>query len=138
MAAAGRRKLKGWAQIGTLMMVSVLGNSVGSVLLGRGMKDLPLPQTMSGSAALGLLPKLAFNPYLLVGVLCLLVFGACYFTLLSWEDLSFVLPATAFSYVLVALLAFWFLGETIPEGRWLGTGLVAFGVFLVTSSRRPG
>jgi len=36
------------------------------------------------------------------GILLLLAFFACYMSALSWADLTYVLPATSLSYVLVA------------------------------------
>ena len=51
--------------------------------------------------------------------------------LLSWADLSYVLPVTAFGYVLNALLGRLFLGENVTPARWAGTLLIMGGVVLV-------
>lgn len=51
--------------------------------------------------------------------------------LLSWADLSYVLPVTAFGYVLTALLSRMFLGEQVTAARWAGTLLIMAGVILV-------
>jgi drug/metabolite transporter (DMT)-like permease len=57
--------------------------------------------------------------------------------LLSRADLSFVLPVTASSYVLVALLGHFFLHDHISWQRWLGILLISGGVILaeITPSR---
>ncbi|MGH9600851.1 MAG: EamA family transporter, partial [Terriglobales bacterium] len=61
----------------------------------------------------------------------LLAFFAVYLTALSWADLTYVLPATAIGYVLIALLSVWLLNETVTPMRWLGILLVSAGVGFV-------
>jgi uncharacterized membrane protein len=58
-------------------------------------------------------------------------------TLLSWADLSYVLPVTAIGYVLVALVGWAFLNERIPFKRWAGIGLIVAGVALVSLRTAP-
>ena len=51
--------------------------------------------------------------------------------LLSREDVSFVVPATALSYAVGALGARFLLGERVSKVRWAGVLLVCAGVALV-------
>jgi len=51
--------------------------------------------------------------------------------LLSWADVSFVIPATALSYVVGALGARILLGERLGPMRWVGILLVSLGVAIV-------
>ncbi len=51
--------------------------------------------------------------------------------LLSWANVSFVIPATAVSYVVGALGARFLLGERVNVTRWAGILLVSLGVALV-------
>jgi len=44
------------------------------------------------------------------------------------------LPLQALSYVVVAFLAQWFLGENVSQMRWAGICLICVGVALVTRS----
>ncbi len=69
-----------------------------------------------------------FNPWILLGIFLLVFFFASYLTALSWADLTYVLPATAISYVLMALLARQLLHEHVTVTRWLGIGLITIGV----------
>jgi len=65
-------------------------------------------------------------------VICLLILwmlSKMFF--LSWADLSFVLPVTAFGYVLTTVFSHLFLGEHITTARWAGTFLIATGSVLV-------
>jgi drug/metabolite transporter (DMT)-like permease len=72
------------------------------------------------------------NPWVLVGISCLMAFFASYLTALSWADLSYVLPATALGYVLVTLFGRYFLHENVTPLRWLGVLLISCGVGWVT------
>jgi drug/metabolite transporter (DMT)-like permease len=55
--------------------------------------------------------------------------------LLSFEDVSFVVPVTALSYLVGALGGIFFLGERVSWQRWIGIALVCIGVSLVVIGR---
>ncbi len=61
----------------------------------------------------------------------LLVWFASQLSLLSWADLSYVIPITAASYVLTAVLGTVFLHEFISLSRWFGILAISMGVLLV-------
>src|SRR5271169_636607 len=71
------------------------------------------------------------NPWVAVGILLLLAFFATYTAALSWADLTYVLPATSFGYVLLALVARFVLHEHVSPLRWLGIVLITGGVGFV-------
>jgi hypothetical protein len=54
-----------------------------------------------------------------------------FLVLLSWANVSVVVPATAISYALGTLGARLFLGEHISATRWAGVLLICSGVLLV-------
>jgi uncharacterized membrane protein len=56
--------------------------------------------------------------------------------LLSWADLSFVLPVTGTAYVLAAVLGKVFLHESITSAHWLGIFLISAGTAMVGSTNR--
>jgi len=66
---------------------------LGDSCLSRGMTHLP-PIVLSHP--LTLIPAV-FTPWIALGIALLLAFFASYLTALSWADLTFVLPATAFA-----------------------------------------
>jgi drug/metabolite transporter (DMT)-like permease len=47
--------------------------------------------------------------------------------------LTYVLPATAMGYILIALLAKFFLHEAISHQRWIGIALITAGVGFVAT-----
>jgi transporter family protein len=51
--------------------------------------------------------------------------------LLTWADVSFVVPATALSYAVGAAGAALILGERVTSKRWAGIVLISSGVVLV-------
>jgi drug/metabolite transporter (DMT)-like permease len=66
-----------------------------------------------------------------LGIICLAGFFYSYLTALSWADLTYVLPATAFGYVVTAFLSRFFLHEAVSPWRWAGVLLITCGVGLV-------
>ena len=114
-----------------VLSVAVLANSLGSVCLGKGMKNFP---TLEAAGAMWLLQasvQVVLNPWIITGVFLLLIFLAAYLAALSWADLSFVLPATAPGYILTAIFSRIFLHEEISPLRWAGTVLIVLGTCLV-------
>jgi drug/metabolite transporter (DMT)-like permease len=111
-----------------VLAVVTLASALGDTLLAIGMKHL-------GPVSLGhpdaLLAALK-NPWVIGGVLLLLVWTACYLTALSWADLTFVLPATSLAYVAVAFLSRFWLHEQISPERWVGIAMITAGVGFVT------
>jgi drug/metabolite transporter (DMT)-like permease len=112
-----------------LVLVSVtICAAVGETLLSRGMKEI-------GGVSLHHLTTVIFaitNPWVALGILFLLGFFVTYNTALSWADLTYVLPATSLSYVLLAFIARFMLHEQISLTRWLGILLISSGVGFVT------
>jgi drug/metabolite transporter (DMT)-like permease len=105
----------------------VLFSSFGDVFLSRGMKSVG---EISFSKFHHLFAAL-LNPWVLLGICFLILFFVSYLSALSWADLTYVLPATAIGYVLMALLARFFLHENVSLTRWLGIVLITAGVGFV-------
>jgi drug/metabolite transporter (DMT)-like permease len=112
-----------------ILLAVMLTASVGDTLLSHGMTQVG-PVSLHH---LGLLFVALKNPWVITGILCLLGFFASYLTALSWADLTFVLPSTAFGYVVVALLSRFWLHEHISVYRWLGIVLIVCGVGFVAN-----
>ena len=112
-----------------ILLCVMLTASVGDTLLSHGMSQVG-PVSFSN---LGLLFTALSNPWVIAGILLLLGFFASYLTALSWADLTFVLPSTAFGYIVVALLAHFWQHEHISLSRWLGIILIVCGVGFVAN-----
>ena len=112
-----------------ILFAVMLTASVGDTLLSHGMSQVGAVSL----AHLGILIHALGNPWIIAGVLLLLGFFASYLTALSWADLTFVLPSTAFGYVVVALLSHFWLHEHISVSRWIGILLIVCGVGFVAN-----
>lgn len=71
------------------------------------------------------------SPWLLAGVALLIAWTLARMAMLSWADLSYVLPVTATGYIATAIVGRVFLSEPVSLRRWAGTLLIAAGVALV-------
>lgn len=117
-----------------LLFCSLIGgSSLGEILSAKGMQQVG-DVSLRPRALLGAIWRMIRNPYLIGGVACMAVSFFSFISLLSYADLSFVVPLTAVSYITNTLGARFFLGERISKERWMGTLLVAFGVGLVSIS----
>ncbi len=102
-------------------------SAIGDSLLSRGMKDVG---SISPSHLSHVILAIS-NPWVALGIVCLLAFFASYTAALSWADLTYVLPATSIGYVLLAFIAKYQLHERITTARWFGIALITMGVGFV-------
>jgi len=94
-----RLRLKSWI----CALVVVFSNVSGNFFLKSGM-----PAQLEGPLAY---ITVLFRPVVTLGVVLLILWMASRMALLSWADLSYVLPVTSVGYVLVALVS----GGTAPQ-----------------------
>ena len=118
--------------------IVVVSNVAGNSALTYGMLQLG----DIGYSPLALIGAL-FHPWVALGIVLLILWTLSHMAMLSWADLSYVLPVTAIGYVLTALSGRYFLGETVTFTRWAGIALITAGVTLVgltspsTTEHRP-
>jgi uncharacterized membrane protein len=121
-ADSARLRWKTWI----CAIIVVLTNVFGNFFMKRGMPaDLSSPVEYI---------TVLFRPWVTLGVLLLIVWMLSRMALLSWADLSYVLPVTSIGYVLVALTGKLLLHEDISGKRWAGILLIVSGVALVSGS----
>ncbi len=110
-----------------ILGVVAISAPLGDSCLSRGMRHMASISLTHPAALIGAV----FTPWIALGILLLIGFFASYLTALSWADLTFVLPATAFGYVFIALLAKFWLQEAISVERWAGIIVITLGVGFV-------
>ena len=118
----------------SVLAVAIILVSFGDMLLAHGMKKIGAVSSCTPAALFQMGLRIFTNPSIIIGIIFLAGFFFLWLAILSWCDLSFVLPLTALSYVLTAFLSIYFLDETISPLRWAGTILICVGVALVTKS----
>ena len=114
-----------------LLAFMVTFGSSGDVLLSQGMKKLGELHSWAPGNAIAYFGRAFESGTLWLAISLLMLFLVSYMLVLSWADFSFVSPASAIGYVLVALMGYFFLGEPVPTTRWIGVSLICVGVFVV-------
>ena len=113
----------------SVLFAIVVTASVGDTLLSRGMREVGNVDLHH----LALLADAVKNPWIIAGIVCLIGFFASYLTALSWADLTFILPSTAFTYVITAFISHFWLHEHISIYRWTGILLIVCAVGIVSN-----
>jgi len=115
-----------------LFLALFLGlRAFGNLSLAVGTKHLP---DLSAHPS-GFLSSM-LEPYIVGGIVMLIVALLVRMALLSLADLSFVLPMTAVGYVISAAFGQIFLKEQVSPWRWMAVGLIFAGAALVGSTPR--
>jgi len=114
------------------LIVLVLADCAGTLFLSRGMKQVGEVSTMRPQELLRIARRALRNPLLGLGVFCLAISFFMLISLLSWADLSFVLPATALTDAVNMLGTRFILKEKVTAMRWLSTVFICIGVALIS------
>ena len=111
----------------------IVAGPFGNLMLAKGMKDIgKVTATISSPGELfHVLARILLSGTIWLGIASLLTFFVAYMLVLSWADYSYVQPASAMAYAVVAVLATLLLGEVVSPLRWLGIAIICLGVFVV-------
>lgn len=109
----------------------ILGSTGGEIAITRGMKATGEPERLRPRELLRFLGKALRNGWFWTGVPLMALSFYALLVLLSWEPISFVIPASALSYVVGTFGAKYILGEEVSAARWIGVLMVCAGVALV-------
>src|ERR1700685_3864850 len=104
--------------------IVILSNVLGNYALARGMRGHTTQTVLDYILVI-------FTPWVASGILLLILWLLSRMALLSWADLTYVLPVTSLGYVLSALIGHFFLDEKVTPARWAGTLLIVAGTVLV-------
>lgn len=115
-----------------LILAMVLLGAIGDLLLRAGMLRVGAASLASPAAVIATLVHAFTTPEIWLGIGCLILFFVSYLLALARADYSFVSPAAATSYAVVAVLAWAVLGEVITPVRWIGIAVICAGVLLVS------
>jgi len=108
-------------------IIAILCNVSGNTFLSHGTHQIGPTISISPLVYLRMLS----NPWVDGGIALLAVWLLANLSLLSWADLSYVLPITAGGYALSAILGWAALDEHVSILHWLGIGLITIGAILV-------
>lgn len=119
-----------------LLALMVVMGPVGDILISKGMKQVGEIRSTQPMELLNAIGRAVRNPFLVTGVGCLAVYFLSFTTVLTWADVSQVVPISALGFLLTTFLAQRALGEHVTPQRWLGTLLIVAGVVLVARGGR--
>src|SRR5579864_2687889 len=127
------------------LLVMVIAGPVGDVLLSKGMKHIAAGTVdWTAAATADAAGRVFSSGTVWLGLAYLIAYLIAEMVVLSWADYSYVQPASAGSYGVVALLGYFLLRDRISFTRWIGVLVICLGVFIVgrtpprTTSRASG
>jgi drug/metabolite transporter (DMT)-like permease len=112
-------------------LVVVFAGTIGEIAVTHTMKQIGEVRSFHPRAMLRTLGHAFRHRMMWAGILLMALGFFSLLALLSWENVSLVVPATALSYAVGALGAKFLLGERVDRLRWMGVLLVVVGVALV-------
>ncbi len=115
-----------------LLTLVIVAATAGDVSVTRAMKAVGEVSSFRLRFLIGVAARAARNRYLWFGVFWKAVAFFTLLALLSRADLSWVVPATAASFVVETLAAKYLLSETVSLTRWVGALCVCLGVVFIS------
>lgn len=109
-----------------LIMVCVVGISIGQILFKLAAKSLP-----KSGGTLEIALSLILNPYLLIGLTVYLAATALWIWVLREVPLNLAYPLMALAFLFVPLLSMYLLGETFSRTSLFGGILIVSGVYII-------
>jgi drug/metabolite transporter (DMT)-like permease len=121
---------------GLLFFLIIMSGTGGELCVSRAMRGMGEVHDFRPHSILMFVLKGLRQPWMWVGVSMMAIGFFSLLAILSFRDVSFVVPVSALSYAAGAFGAKGFLGERISKNRWLGIAVVCVGVTIVWWSGR--
>jgi len=111
-----------------LIAVMIIAGPIGNLLLAKGMKNIGPIRYWPPSELLPVFLHVFSTWTIWVGIASLIAFVVAFMLALSMADYSFVQPAAALSYFVIAVLGVLVLGEKVSPLHWAGIFVICLGV----------
>lgn len=113
-----------------LLVVSFI--VVGQVFIKKGLNEISFVKFDGSKSLFNIFIQFISNKFVIIGLLFAAIGTISWFFVLNQGDITFVFPlSTGFFYVLLFLISWLFLGETIIIGRIMGTLVILIGIIIV-------
>ena len=112
-------------------VIVIATNVIGSYALKRGLYDVGILDSWSPVPYV----HAFLHPWVAIGVILMIGWLLSRLALLSWADLTYVLPVSSFAYALSAAVGAIYLKEQISGTEWAGISAITLGVMLVALTR---
>ena len=117
-----------------LIAVMVVAGPVGNLLIAKGMKHIGTIKFWPLSELPGVFARSFASFTIWAGIACLIAFIVAYMLALSMADYSYVQPAAALGYGVIAVLGVFVLGEKVSPLHWAGIAVICLGVSFVRNT----
>jgi drug/metabolite transporter (DMT)-like permease len=114
--------------------IVVLVGTAGDISVSHAMKQIGEVHPLTPAMIVRVLGRAFRMGWIWLGIAFMALGFFSLLALLSWADVSVVVPATALSYVAGALGAKFLLHEEVAPVRWAGVLLVCLGVAIISMS----
>jgi uncharacterized membrane protein len=122
-------------EVALLFFIVVAGTS-GELCVSRAMKSIGEVHDFRPRSILRFVIRSLRLPWMWLGITLMSLGFFSLLAILSFQEVSFVVPVSALSYAAGAFGAKVFLGERINRNRWIGIAVVCIGVTIVWWSRK--
>jgi drug/metabolite transporter (DMT)-like permease len=122
------------AKLLLILFVGLLFEATGVVLLKKGMTQVGEVKSINLTEVIRIVRCGVTNPAILLGVFFEALFFISLLVLISRNDISFLWPLTALSFVMTTLAALFFLHENVSPARWAGVIFIMLGAALISYS----
>ena len=119
-----------------LFFFIVVVGTVGELCVSRAMKGIGEVHDFSPKSILSFVLQSLRLPWMWLGIALMSLGFFSLLAILSFQEVSFVVPVSALSYPVGALGAKAFMGERVSRDRWIGISVVCLGVTIVWWSGR--
>ena len=119
-----------------LLFFIVVAGTAGELCVSRAMKSIGEVHDFRPRSILRFVIRSLRLPWMWLGVTLMSLGFFSLLAILSFQEVSFVVPVSALSYAAGAFGAKVFLGERINRNRWIGIAVVCIGVTIVWWSRK--
>ena len=119
-----------------LLFLIVVSGTAGELCVSRAMKSVGEVHDFRPRAILRFVLQSLRLPWMWLGIALMSLGFFALLAILSFQEVSFVVPVSALSYAAGAFGAKAFLGERINRNRWVGIAVVCIGVTIVWWSRK--
>ncbi len=119
-----------------LFFLIVVAGTAGELCVSRAMKSIGEVHDFRPKSILSFVLQSLRLPWMWLGIALMSLGFFSLLAILSFQEVSFVVPVSALSYAAGAFGAKAFLGEHINRNRWIGIAVVCIGVTIVWWSRK--
>ncbi len=116
-----------------IILLSILMSSTAHIFLKKGMITHAL-NTAKSDGIIGLMWTVGTNPWVMGGMLLHVGALVVWLWALSKVDISFAYPFLALGYVLVSIMAWFWLGEELGSMKLLGMGIIIVGILVLAKA----